>query len=187
MASWLKERNNANELKKGILGENLNLDEAFLSVESINQCVELFHHYKLIGNNDLDIEKIDFLMNLCGRLRKKGLGLEPNIIGRAVAWIVLDRDLAGSVSIRFAKTDTDFHRLTIEADTARDRGDFADAQYFYWQALQLFPFHSNIRVQYAHSLKEQGLMAQALPEYIDAYYFGASKEHVEIYLDKETR
>lgn len=177
MTNWLKE---PKKTDTSGLGADVNrLAEIFRFVESTDHCLNLYHYEGLLGYEGWASEKIDLLENVCDQLRAQGLGLEPNLIGRTIANTVLNRQLAGSVSIRLAKTDTDFCELISQADTAKGRGDFNAAQYLYWRALELFPAHPGYRVQYGHCLKERGLMEDALHQYIDAYYFGASKKEVE--------
>jgi hypothetical protein len=150
----------------------------FRSVASTDDCLDLLYNANIINKKVL-IEEIETCEKICENLRSQGLGLEPNLLGRTLANCILDRHLAGSVSLRLAKFDTDFLRLITAADAARDHAAFGEAQYNYWQALELFPAHAGYRLQYAHCLKEQGLIKEALLEYIDAYLYGSSLKDVE--------
>lgn len=177
MSVWLKKPKKTDA--SGLSADINRLAEIFRSVESTDHCLNLYHYEGLLEYKGWASEKIDLLENVCDQLRTQGLGLEPNLMGRTIANTVLDRHLAGSVSIRLAKADTDFCELISQADSAKGQGDFHAAQYSYWQALKLFPAHPGCRIQYGHCLKERGLMEDALHQYIDSYYFGAPKEDVE--------
>ncbi|PYE16587.1 hypothetical protein C7410_12928 [Paraburkholderia silvatlantica] len=79
----------------------------------------------------------------------------------------------------FSRKDTDFARFVEQADRSRDAGNYPEAQYNYWRALQLYPSHPAYIVQYAHCLKETGLMEDAFVNYVDAFRFGAHAVDVQ--------
>ena len=74
-------------------------------------------------------------------------------------------------------------KMIAEADAARDRGDYAKAEFLYYQLLSHFDDLDGYIVQYAHSLKEQGKFSAAEFFYRDALNRGvdaaAILEHLE--------
>ena len=155
------------------------MEEIFRKVESVEHCLTLFHSEGLLHPSGLGTTTISLLERVRNNLRAQGLGLEPNLLGRAISNAVMDRHLLGAVSIRLANSDTDFCGHIVQAETSRVKGDLSKAQFHYWSALELFPSHPGFLIQYGHCLKDQGLIADALPKYIDAYYFGASQKDVK--------
>jgi len=176
MFNWHRERKLSNPSEPDTKIKKLST--IFRSIESTDDCLNLLYQEGIL-NNKITIKEVELFEKVCKNLRAQGLDLEPNIIGRTIANSILDRHLARSASIRFAAFDSDFLRLIKEADTARDSAEFSKAQYHYWQALELFPAHAGYRVQYAHCLKEQGLIKEALVEYIDAYLYGEPLKNIE--------
>lgn len=182
MANWLKDRKiptSQNADPAMVVKDKDHLIQVLRTITSTDQCLDLFHSLGLLDGKGLSADTANLLYKVCGKMRTQGLGLEPNLIGQTTAKAILDRHLAGTVSIRLASADSDFCDLITQADAARDAGELGLAQHRYWQALQLFPAHPGYRIQYAHCLKDQGLMKDALLEYIDAFYFGATKKDIE--------
>ncbi|KAB7648370.1 hypothetical protein [Polymorphobacter fuscus] len=81
-----------------------------------------------------------------------------------------------------AATDSEFQTLAASADSARDARRWADAEYHYWRALELYPFHSGYRIQYAHVIKEQGKLDWAEVHYRSAVAEGAQSSLVDEHL-----
>lgn len=160
------------------LPEIQRLAEIFRSVRSTDDCLALLAQKDLLDDAGLDASRYELLQSICTAMRKQGLGLEPNLLGRAAAEAILDRRLAGKASNVFGAADTDVQNYIDAADAARDRGDFSSAEFDYWRALQLFPSHAGYLVQYGHCLKERGQHADALVMYLDAHFFGAPKQDV---------
>lgn len=77
-----------------------------------------------------------------------------------------------------AALDPEFQTLAAQADAARDLSRWGEAEYFYWRALELYPFHSGYRIQYAHVIKEQGKLDWAEVHYRSALAEGAEEELV---------
>jgi len=155
------------------------LADVFHSVRSMEDCLSLLHNQDLLGVAGPNEATCKILEGICSYLRTQGLGLEPNLIGRATATAVMEHLLAGAASTAFAAKDPDFQDRVAEADSARDRGDFGEAEYRYWLALQYFPSHPGCLVQYGHSLKEQNKQSSALISYLNAHVFGAPIRDVE--------
>lgn len=81
-----------------------------------------------------------------------------------------------------AATDLEFIKLAAQADAARDVRHWGEAEFHYWRALELYPFHSGYRVQYAHVIKEQGKIDWAEVHYRSALAEGAEADLVEEHL-----
>lgn len=77
-----------------------------------------------------------------------------------------------------AALDPEFQTWAAQADAARDLGRWGEAEYYYWRSLELYPFHSGYRVQYAHVIKEQGKLDWAEVHYRSALAEGAEEELV---------
>ncbi|MBL6457513.1 hypothetical protein JMJ55_19455 [Belnapia sp. T6] len=77
---------------------------------------------------------------------------------------------AEGVSLTYAAAclDPEFRQHIAQADTARDRRQWPEAEYGYWRALSLYPLHAGYRVQYGHALKEQGKLPDAEVAYRSA-------------------
>jgi tetratricopeptide (TPR) repeat protein len=148
-------------------------------VRSIDDCLGVFEDSGMLEQGFLLEDAVTNLYSMCVVMRKKNMAMEPNLIGRAVIQSIVDARRAGAAALRFAGQDTDFQGLVAEADMMRDSNDFAKAEYFCWRALTLFPKHPLIYVQYAHALKEQGKIVDALVNYLNALAFGASMLDVE--------
>jgi hypothetical protein len=151
----------------------------FEGVSSISHCVAAFGDMGLIGHRGFIERGINDIINICIDLRKNGLEMEPNLIGRAACGLIGGSRESGSASIRFAENDTDFRSLVQKADAARDHFKFHEGEFLYWSALSLFPSHPSILVQYAHCLKEQGKLVDALVYYLDAYVYGGVLSEIE--------
>ena len=81
-----------------------------------------------------------------------------------------------------AALDPTFQALAAQADAARDAGHWGEAEYYYWRALELYPFHSGYRIQYAHVIKEQGKFDWAEVHYRSALAEGADAEQIKEHL-----
>lgn len=154
------------------------LADLFKTVKSIEDCHRLLYQQGLLS--PLGIDKVIFseLSDVCSCLRDQGLGLEPNLLGRAIASLIIDPIFTGEVSIYFASKDTDVQEKLREAEKAISCGDYSDSEYRYWLVLQYFPSHPSYLVQYAHSLKEENKFQDALVQYLDASFFGAPKQDI---------
>jgi tetratricopeptide (TPR) repeat protein len=159
----------------------------FEKVRSEADCIAVLTATGLLGDTGLDRVALGSLQCLCQSMRSKGMAMEPNLFGRAVARNILDRTLAGIISKEYASCDTDFLDLIAAADAAREREDYSEAKTRYFQALQMFPFHPGYMLQYGHCLKELKLLPEALVAYFDAYRFGATKEEFEIHASDTAR
>jgi tetratricopeptide (TPR) repeat protein len=84
-----------------------------------------------------------------------------------------DRTTATEAVHLAAQKDDVFQGLVHEADRLRDDRKFSQAEGYYAQALKIFPLHSGYRVQFAHSLKEQGRQIEAIAQYAFALATGA--------------
>jgi tetratricopeptide (TPR) repeat protein len=81
-----------------------------------------------------------------------------------------------------AMADDRFRDFIARADAARDSGDWITATREYGEALRLFPLHWGYSVQYAHTVKEQGLYGQAEAWYRSAVALGAPAAMVDQHL-----
>lgn len=151
----------------------------FDSVRSIQDCLYLFEAKAMYKQGCLSEEAVAELWSICMAMRQKGMALEPNLIGRAVAQSIADPRRAGKIAMQFADKDTDFNKIMADADAMRDNGNFAKGEYYYSCALKLFPMHPTPMVQYAHCLKEQDKLPDALVRYLDSVIFGAPISDVE--------
>lgn len=79
-----------------------------------------------------------------------------------------------------AATDPEFIKLAVQADAARDARHWGEAEFYYWRALELYPFQSGYRVQYAHVIKEQDKL-----DWAEVHYRSAVAEGAEAYLVEE--
>lgn len=95
---------------------------------------------------------------------------------------VLTRAEAVGLDHAGAATSSEFQKLAAAADDARDLRDWAAAEFLYWQALELYPFHSGYRIQYAHVIKEQGKHDWAEVHYRSALAEGAAPDLVDEHL-----
>jgi hypothetical protein len=82
-----------------------------------------------------------------------------------------------------AAEDTQFRSLIAEGDKARDARDWPQAEYSYWRALQLYPYHQGYRVQYAHMLKERHDFIGAELHYRSALALGMPVEDIKQHLE----
>ena len=148
-------------------------------VRSVEECVKIFETEAMLNEGGLTEESVAALHSCCAVMREKGLGLEPNLIGRAASQSIANMRRSGKLAIKFGCEDTDLCQVVAEADAERDKRDFARAEYLYYHALTLYPMHPVVTVQYAHALKEQGKFPDALVRYVDASIYGAPKSDVE--------
>lgn len=169
------------------LVDEVGLMGALEKVRSEADCLSVFTARGLLGDAGLEEDSLAVLRDACLTMRAKGMAMEPNLIGRAAARMIIDRALAGSVSLEFASCDTDFLDLVAAADVARERADYSEAKSRYLQALQMFPFHPGYMLQYGHCLKELKLLPEALAAYFDAYRYGATKHEFETHATDTAR
>lgn len=148
-------------------------------VRSVQDCLDVFEAESMCEDGSLSENIISALYSRCASMRQQGMTMEPNLIGRAVQLAIAEPARAGNSALRFANHDTDFNEIVADADKVRDRREFSQAEYLYWRALLLNPRHPLILVQYAHTLKEQGKLPDALVYYLDAAVFGAPMSDVE--------
>ena len=176
MQNWLK------KYKSNIPYSNMDatqLVDVFRHIDSIESTFNIFRLHGLLNDFGLVADKVTILLNVCALMRAKGMALEPNLIGRAAIKAIMQPKLSSQAAIEFSRVDNDFLAHIVLADAARDSKNFSEAQYQYWSALELLPSHPGYRTQYAHCLKERGLMTDALIEYINAYIFGENKNNIE--------
>jgi hypothetical protein len=180
MFDWIGKKKNTKNAQHNI--ETLRLADIFRKVQSSVECESLLKNQDLIDKFGILESVCDLLDDVCNHMRAQGLGLEPNLLGRTVVKFVMSPNLVGAVSILFANKDSDFKERMSVADAARDQGDYGNAEYNYWLALQYFPYHPNCLVQYGHALKEQNKLPDALANYLDGSFFGASKFDVDAHI-----
>ena len=180
MLSWVKSKSQASNAKG--VEVPAKLVSVFREVNSLEDCEDIFLATGFLESSALSEEKLDTIAHLINQLRADGLGLEPNLVGRAAASLFELDFVRGRASALLGNSDTDFISLSRDADAARDAGRFDSAQYLYWRSLELFPYHPAVQTQYGHSLKEQGLFADALVAYFDALIVGADPRDVEEHL-----
>lgn len=82
------------------------------------------------------------------------------------------RAAAVGLTVAAARLDPEFRDHIAQADRARDRHAWNEAEYLYWRALALYPLHAGYLVQYGHALKEQGKFADAEAAYRSALALG---------------
>lgn len=148
-------------------------------VRSVRECIKIFESKGWIEREGLPAGVISSLIDICADMRSRGMGMEPNFIGRAVARCLASPRRIGDVSLRFGAQDSDFAMHAAEADEKRDGGDHGGAEFAYYRVLALYPGHSTILVQYSHMLKEQHKYVDALVFYLDAALYGAPLVDVE--------
>ncbi|MFX1671551.1 hypothetical protein PWR63_04490 [Paraburkholderia sp. A2WS-5] len=153
--------------------ESQRLTHDFRSVKNAEDCIRVMQSTGLMSRTGVSDESASVILQICNNLRKDGMELEPNLVGRAAVSAMSDNVTAGRAAVMFSRKDTDFTRLVEQADRSRDEGNYPGAQYHYWRALQLYPSHPAYIVQYAHCLKERGLIEDAFVNYVDAFRFGA--------------
>lgn len=161
--------------KKSLGGDDVHkpISSHALRFRSVQDCLDFFEAEAMYEQGSLSEDTVFSLLSQCAAMRQKGMAMEPNLIGRAVAQSIADPRRAGKIALQFADQDTDFNEFLADADAMRDSGNFAQGEYLYWRALILFPTHPTIRVQYAHCLKEQDKLPDALVGYLDSVTFGA--------------
>lgn len=126
----------------------------------------------------LCVQQAEDLQAACKQMRKKGLGLEPNLLSRLIPRFAPSRHLAAKWTASLASQDNDFRELTATADAARDRGSFGEAEYSYWRALELYPHHCGYLTQYGHALKEQEKFVDAFIEYTTAAMYMSDRKEI---------
>jgi hypothetical protein len=84
-----------------------------------------------------------------------------------------------ALSVEASKQDPDFLSMIRRGDAARDACDWKRAEYEYWCALRLYPYHPGYMVQYGHTLKEQGKLQDAEVVYRSARALGSAPDDVD--------
>lgn len=92
------------------------------------------------------------------------------------------RIAAVRLTLAAASHHGEFQALIHQADWLRDQSKYPEAEYNYWQALQIFPLHPGYRVQYGHTLKEQQKHLDAYVQYCFALGTGAASHDVSEHL-----
>jgi hypothetical protein len=87
-----------------------------------------------------------------------------------------------AMTLEQACADDRFCECIAQADAARDSGDWAVAAREYANALRQFPLHWGYCIQYAHTVKEQGLHPLAEAWYRSAVALGAPAGMVDEHL-----
>jgi hypothetical protein len=102
---------------------------------------------------------------------------------RGIPALAADRDGLVRWTQRAAAYDPDFLGYVGTADRRRDQLSWAEAEYQYFIALQLYPSHSGYVTQYAHCLKEQDKLLDAELCYRSALALGEAPadlwQHIE--------
>jgi len=148
-------------------------------VRSIEECMALFEGDPDFGQGAPSEQIISVVYAECMTMRAKGMGMEPNIVGRTLPIFICDKRLAGSASTRFAAVDSDVHSIFAEGNENAQENNPSRTQYRYQHILELFPKHGDFLVQYAHALKDQKKYRQSLLSYFDALIYGAPLYNVE--------
>lgn len=102
---------------------------------------------------------------------------------RDAAWRGGSRAAIVRSTLDAAPSDPEFLDWIATGDQARNDARWGDAEYAYWRALRLHPFHPGYRVQYAHMLKEQGKLLDAEIHYRSAAALGTPDADVRKHLD----
>lgn len=105
-----------------------------------------------------------------------------SIVWNDVNSVDTDRGSAVKTTLSLAHSHSEFVLLIKEADTMRDTRNFGHAQFAYYKALVLLPYHNGYRVQYAHVLKEQEKYIDAVVQYWYALNLGAAPSAVQEHL-----
>lgn len=155
------------------------LSQAFETVRTVEQCVDQLESLNFLSTGRLTAEDVMELERACTEMRTRGMALEPNLLSRAIVRCIPDPRSSGVLSVKLANFDTDWRELVSQADIARNDYAFSDAEYHYWRALDLYPAHHGILLQYAHTLKEQTKWEDALVHYIDTITAGGPRPAVE--------
>ena len=155
------------------------LVRATKEVRSISECIAALERSGLLIAGTLSEEASSLLFREALLLRKSGMALEPNLLGRAAVKLISNHSQAAAAAEAFASQDTDFKSFFKQGDEHRDRNSFVESEYCYFRCLQLYPAHISATVQYAHSLKEQAKYLDSLVRYLDAATLGAPLDHVE--------
>jgi hypothetical protein len=156
--------------------------ERFAGVRSVPDCIKIFEDLELIEVGGLGATALSDLVAICKVMRARGWSLEPNLIGRAACLSILEPGAAGSASLKLAVADTDFIVHQAEASAQQTNKALHEAEFAFFRCLELFPCHSGILVQYAHSLKDQDKMVDAVVVYLDALAYGAPPVDVHEHL-----
>lgn len=95
---------------------------------------------------------------------------------------VVTRAAQIAATLETAFADAQFRDAIAQADAARDQGDWAMAEAAYGAALHRHPLHWGYCIQYAHTIKEQGLHVRAEAWYRSAVALGAPADMVDQHL-----
>ncbi|WP_131113311.1 hypothetical protein [Lichenihabitans psoromatis] len=101
---------------------------------------------------------------------------------RAISTSATDPVVGRQLTLSLSAGDKTFAARVADGDAARDAGNPASAEYFYWKALQLYPLHSGYMVQYAHALKDQEKYLDAELFYRQSLPLGESLDAVQEHL-----
>ena len=151
----------------------------FENVRSIQDCLELIEEDAAFTRGSPPEDLVAAVYSECEAMRRRGMGLEPNLVGRALPLLIADRIDAGRVTTRFAAHDTD--TLAIFAaigELSRER-ELPEIERSFFRILQFYPRYPAVWVQYAHSVKDQGRLPFALEYYLEAFALGASLSDIE--------
>lgn len=151
---------------------------ALEQVRSLEDCIKIFEAESWIERDGLSEPALLTLLHCCDNMRRRGLGLEPNVIGRAAVRSIYSPRRTGKFCALFGQQDSDFGVLLAQADEKRDNGDLSRAEYLYFRALAFYPGHASALVQYSHMLKDQHKFEDALVHYLDAANYGATPADV---------
>jgi tetratricopeptide (TPR) repeat protein len=97
---------------------------------------------------------------------------DARLLLRALPGKAVSRTAAVASTLAATALDPEFLSLVARADAARDARDFAQGEFLYWSALNLYPLHCGYITQYAHCLKEQGKWVEAEANYRSALALG---------------
>src|SRR5579863_4920322 len=104
-------------------------------------------------------------------------------IARKVLSIVESRREACLSTLHISLVDKEYQDLIKQADGLRDTRRWAEAEFAYWTALQIYPLHRGFIVQYAHCLKEQGKYLDAEANYRTAFALGEVSDDVRSHIE----
>lgn len=173
MLKWIKSNSKA-LLRKVSDYSDAKLIEQFAGIKSIQDCEAAMYTVGCSQNEFVSVEWLLKLKAACKQMRAEGMALEPNLISRTMTRRIAIRSEAGLWSELLGSQDTDFVAILSKADHHRNAREFQQAEYQYWQALELYPRHPGYLVQYAHCLKEQGKWHDALLDYLNSCIYGAN-------------
>jgi len=145
----------------------------------VNDCIEIFEGNVAFANGAPPQNLVDAIYAECEAMRSRGMGLEPNLVGRAVPILIKDRIDAGQITTRFAERDTDANAIIDAIGALSREHDLPEIEYGLYRVLQFYPRHPALLIQYAHSIKDQGKPSVALEIYLEAFGLGAPLADLE--------